>query len=242
MGSAFVLDANANLPYDTPQKLETRTMITTRIFATLLALTTLGTLAAQVEAVSYHHLDELALRMQQQSRTLAREFAEHYRHSPVYSHLRSDANSLARLATHVHDLAHRHGSISHLKRDLDRIDSRFHHLESVVAQLESLANIGIGHTHGDVSHVWSALHGLESTIHHMRDDVTALARNCYNRRGHNNHGHNNHGHNNHGRHNHGRHNHGRHVGHQPGSAVDIPFGRGGGIRYDGNRWSFYVGR
>ena len=207
-------------------------MPTVRIFAILLTLTTLGILASQAKATSYHHLDELALRMQRQSRRLASEFAEHYRHSPVYNHLRSDANSLARLAAHIHDLAHRRGSISHLKRDLDRIDSRFHHLESVVARLESLANRGIGHTHGDVSHVWSALHSLESTIHHMRDDVQALARRCYRRNGHNNHGHNNHG----------RHNHGRYVGHQPGPAVDIPFGRGGGIRYDGNRWSFYVGR
>ncbi len=201
-------------------------MTTRRIFAILLALTTLGILASQVKATSYRHLDELALRMQRQSRALASEFSKHYRHSPVYKHLRSDANSLARLATHIHDLAHRHGSLSHLKRDLSRIDSRFHHLESVVAQLESLANRGIGHTHGDVSHVWFAMHSLESTIHHMRDDVQALARHCYRRNGHN----------------HGRHNHDRHVLPQPGSVVDIPFGRGGGIRYDGNRWSFYASR
>ena len=207
-------------------------MTTTRIFATLLTITTLGTLAAQVEAVSYRHLDELALSMQQQSRALASEFAEHYRHSPVYKHLRSDANSLARLAAHVHELAHRSGSVYHLKRDLDRIDSSFHHLESVVAQLESLASIGIGHMHGDLSHILSAMHSMESTIHHMRDDVKSLTR----------HRHHGHGHNNHSRHNRGRHNHGGHVGHQPSPAVDIPFGRGGGIRYDGNRWSFYVGR
>ena len=51
-------------------------MTTRRIFAILLALTTLGILASQVKATSYHHLDELALRMQRQSRALASEFSE----------------------------------------------------------------------------------------------------------------------------------------------------------------------
>jgi hypothetical protein len=199
-------------------------MTTTRILSTLLTLAALGSFAAQADASTYSHLDGLAVKMQGQSAGLVAEFKEHYSHSPLYSHLRHDALELARLSKHVHEVAHHAGSVYHLKSDLREIDTRFHHLEAVIARLEYLARRGIGHAHGNLNHVRSAIHNMETTIHHMQDDLKALT----------SHSHDDHGHGGHG----GHAGHGGH--HDSGTAVH--FRRGGGIHYNNGRVSFHFGR
>ncbi len=194
-------------------------MTMTRILSTTLALATLGMFAAQADASTYSHLDRLAVEMQEQSNELVVEFKEHYSHSPLYSHLRRDALELARLAEHVHEVAHHHGSLYHLKNDLRNIDSRFHHLENVVARLEYFARHGIGHVHGDLRHIRTAMHNMEETIHHMQDDLKALAPPV-------------HGHGGHG-----------HIGHAVhyGSGSSIHFRRGGGIHFGSGGIRFHFG-
>ncbi len=130
-------------------------------------------LSATSYADTYDHIDQLALRIAQQSHQLVDE-SRHYRHTSEYPHLVSDARDMARLADHMHEVAHHHGSVAHLAADLANLDAKFHHLESLFAQIERRARCGYGHIHGNTAHVQSLLHSLEDNLHHLQDDVRLL--------------------------------------------------------------------
>ena len=83
-------------------------------------------LSGTASADTYHHIDDLANHIARQTRLLQHEISAHYRHTPEYSHLVHDTNDLARLADHMHEVAHHHGSLAHLESDLRRLDSSFH--------------------------------------------------------------------------------------------------------------------
>ncbi|QDT13915.1 hypothetical protein [Planctomycetes bacterium K23_9] len=140
---------------------------------TTLGLLVLTAFASNASADTYHHIDELALQIERNSKRLISE-VRHYRHTPEYSHLVSDARHMARLADHVHDLAHDHGSLTHLNSDLVELDRKFHHLESVFNRVEHNAAYGHGHIHGDTSHVRGLLCSIESDLHHLQDDIRSL--------------------------------------------------------------------
>lgn len=131
------------------------------------------TFSASASADTYHHIDELALTIDRQAKLLVSE-SVHYRHTPEYRHLVSDARDLCRLATHLHEVAHHHGSLAHLESDLSQLDAKFHHLESVFHRVERAASYGHGHVHGHTSHVWELLHSIENNIHHLQDDLRSL--------------------------------------------------------------------
>ncbi|GAA5504672.1 hypothetical protein [Novipirellula caenicola] len=124
-------------------------------------------------ADTYDHIDQLALKIAVQSNQIVRE-TSHYRHTPEYVHLLSDARDMARLADHIHELAHHHSSVSHLDRDLAMLDSKFHHLESLFDAIEHRAAYGHGHIHGHTSHVRMLLNAIENNIHHLQADIRTL--------------------------------------------------------------------
>ena len=129
--------------------------------------------SATAKADTYHHIDQLALTIDRQSKQLVRE-AHHYRHTPEYRHLVSDARDMCRLADHLHEVAHHHGDLRHLTSDVDELDAKFHHLESVFDRVERRASHGHGHVHGNTSHVRELLISIEDNIHHLQEDLELL--------------------------------------------------------------------
>ena len=71
-------------------------MTTTRLTGTLALIISCligGTTTA--EAIDYHHIDRLALRLQGQTRALQSHLRVRFRHAPQFGHLMHDANELA---------------------------------------------------------------------------------------------------------------------------------------------------
>jgi len=131
--------------------------------------------AAQVSADTYEHLDRLAVRVERSARLLTSEM-RHYRHTPEYGHLRAVAKDIRKLAAHMHKTAHHHGSLKHLKIDLAKLDSSFHHFESTFERVEHDAAYGHGHIHGNTAHVRRLMRSIENDIHHLQEDVDTLRR------------------------------------------------------------------
>ncbi|MDB4539811.1 hypothetical protein N9231_05265 [Saprospiraceae bacterium] len=86
---------------------------------------------------------------------------------------------MRRLAAHMHETAHHHGSLKHLAKDLAELDSSFHHFESTFARVEHNAAYGHGHVHGNTAHVRRLMRSIENDIHHLREDVNTLRRPVY---------------------------------------------------------------
>lgn len=143
----------------------------TKFFAAFGLLVTLCSSSSFAD--TYSHIDELALSIQRQSLAIERE-CRHYRHTPEYRHLVTDAREIHELAEHMHEVAHHPGSLAHLESDLRELDSEFHHLESVFDRVEREATHGHGHIHGGTSHVRRLLNSMESSIHHLQEDVRSL--------------------------------------------------------------------
>ncbi|MFK8111603.1 MAG: hypothetical protein AB8B91_05360 [Rubripirellula sp.] len=139
---------------------------------TLAAIALLFT-ATTASADTYHHIDQLALSIERQAKRLVSE-SRHYRHTPQYRELRDDSRDLARLADHLHDVAHDHGSLAHMESDLFELDAKFHHLESLFDCVERAASYGHGHVHGNTSHVRRLLNSIENDIHHLQEDLRTL--------------------------------------------------------------------
>jgi len=147
-----------------------RTLLTALAAATLMAAT-----ADRADAQVYQHLDQLALRMQGEARTLYSEVRLHYSHTSAYPHLRSDVIQLYRAAAHVHEVAHHRGSLHHLRSDLAKMDRLLHHVQRLVDSIDFHTSHGHGgHTHGAAYHVRQVLNRMESLLHHMRRDVASL--------------------------------------------------------------------
>jgi hypothetical protein len=139
-------------------------------------------LTGTAKADTYSHIDSLAVRLQSYALLLDREFTAHYSHTHEYRHLKSDSVKMARLAEHIHEVAHHHGSISHLQSDLRQLDRLFHHVEELVEEIEHDVAFGDihgdfhgGHIHGETTHVRRILRAMENTLHHLQSDVDELA-------------------------------------------------------------------
>ncbi len=133
----------------------------------------LAAMTSEANADTYKHIDRIANRIQNQANQIVKE-TNHYVHTPQYHHLRNDALAVAALAEHIHELAHHHGSVAHLASDLAELDARFHHLESVIEQIEVSAAYGHGHLHGSTKRVHRLLDRIEDDIHHLQTDIASL--------------------------------------------------------------------
>lgn len=132
-----------------------------------------ATMSGTASADTYHHIDELACAISQQTKQLVFE-SRHYRHTPEYCHLSEDTRELARLADHIHELAIHRGCITQLEADVDALDATFHHLEGVYDRVEYAASMGYGRIRGCTVHVKRLLEGIEDNIHHLQADLRIL--------------------------------------------------------------------
>ena len=124
-------------------------------------------------AAVYRHIDELACNIERNSNRLVSEVRQ-FRFSPDYRHLVQDARDMARLADHIHDLAHHHGRLEHLEADLADLDRKFHHLQGLIRHIERGAGCRYGQFHSRPSRVGRLLHAIEDDIHHLQDDIRSL--------------------------------------------------------------------
>jgi len=140
------------------------------------------------QAESFEHIDGLAVELKAQAEAFRGEVRQHYRHTPQYRHLYQDATEMARLADHLHEVAHHGGNIRHLRSDVASLDRTFHHVEELVDQMShsdhgydhGSLSFGRGHrrsvgfrsgSSSGVSHLKRQLRAMENTLHHMQDDL-----------------------------------------------------------------------
>ncbi len=131
----------------------------------------MGAFSQTADAASQRHIDRLAVSFQAQARVLMHEFRLHYRHTSQYRHLMSDARDLYYRAAHIHELVHHHGSLHHIERDINKMDTLFHHLEDLVDHIEIHPH---GHIHGHTGHVARLMARMEDTLHHLQEDVEEM--------------------------------------------------------------------
>ena len=135
-----------------------------------------GMESTQVNADEFRHIDQLAVKIQRTTKRLISE-VRHYRDTPAYGHLLADSREIYRLATHIHDLSHFQGRLAHMESDLQELDRKFHHLESVFDRVEHDAEFyGDGRIRGNTAHVKRLLDSIADLIHQMRSDIADIRR------------------------------------------------------------------
>jgi hypothetical protein len=147
--------------------------LSTKNLTSIFTLLVITAFTAQVNADEYHHIDQLARKIQRQTKQLKNE-VRHYRHTPEYDHLVHDTNEIYRLASHIHDVTHFEGNLVHLEADLRDLDREFHHLERAFDRVEHNAAYGYGRVSGNTKHVKRLLESIEDSIHHISLDVQTL--------------------------------------------------------------------
>lgn len=149
------------------------TRLTKLIHATVFASIAMATSGAFAD--TYHHIDNLALKIQKKAGLLLAE-TSHYRHTPEYRYLLEDARSLRSVAGHLHTFAVRHGSIHHLEADVRQLDRLFRHTEQTFDRIEIQASRGRGLITGNTRHVKQLLNAMEDCIGLLQNDIRILKR------------------------------------------------------------------
>lgn len=142
---------------------------------TILAIALLVGAASQANANDWHHIDQMALKVQRQTRQLVTE-ERHYRSSRHYGELLRCTNRLAAISAQVHDLAHHAQCPRTLKTYVNEMDNMFHKVEDLFDHIEDDAARGIGCVRGNTAHVKRLLDSIEDCIHHLQDDLRYLTR------------------------------------------------------------------
>ena len=137
-----------------------------------LALVSLSTTAS---ADTYHHIDQLACRIERNSRLLVREL-EYYRQLPEYRHLLCDARDLAKCAGHLHDLAIHRACLRELESDARQLDTKFHHFELLFERMSRRSSCGRGPAYDHLRPVRRLLHGIGDDLLHLRADLRTIRR------------------------------------------------------------------
>jgi hypothetical protein len=141
----------------------------TNLLATMIGIATLS-VANTANAQSHAHIDRLAVRLQQQTAAMHSEVHAHFRGTRDYVHLDRDVAAMERLARHLHDVAHRGGSVSHLRSDARELDQLFHHVEDVIDRLARTGQINPR----TMSHFRGVMGNVSDTLHHLRNDLANL--------------------------------------------------------------------
>lgn len=123
------------------------------------------------QAQTYPHIDNLARRLEQQTAALHREVHLHFRPSPSYKHLDNDVAAMERLASHIHDVAHRRGSLAHLRSDVEELDRLYHHVEDVIRGMRFKGRLDFQ----ALAHFRAIMADIGSTLHHLREDLDRMA-------------------------------------------------------------------
>lgn len=153
------------------------------IAATALILTS-GLLVNSASAAD-PHLDDLAFSLKRQAALACREVRYGFRRTAAFPHLYRDFYEMYTLADHIHDVAHNHGDLRHLKDDVDQLDALFHHTEELTARTGNVRIARPGRScltvpacGGSVSQyhlrkLQRIMVEMEDTIHHLQDDLEA---------------------------------------------------------------------
>lgn len=112
-------------------------------------------------------IDRLAVRLERDARTLLREANAHCNGLGSYEVFESRVKEIARLADHIHDVAHGGGNWSHIRNDAARLDSLFHQAER---HFDNMAYRGRFDSH-TINHVKSALNRVERSMHDLLAEV-----------------------------------------------------------------------
>ena len=143
------------------------------------AVVAFGVSANTASANAYNHINSMAVKIRNKTKSLLRE-TEHYRYTPNYRHLVSDAAGLRQLAEHTREVAREKGDLDHLAADVAEMDRTFHHLENLFDATERSAAYNQGKIKGNTAHVKRLLESIEECIHHIQDDIATLRRQAYN--------------------------------------------------------------
>ncbi|MEX2579140.1 MAG: hypothetical protein WD342_08775 [Verrucomicrobiales bacterium] len=139
-----------------------------------IAVATGGLFASQAKAASYNRLVTLAHQLDDSVGHLREEFKLHYRHTPQYKHLLSDATSMTRKVAHIDQLSYDpHVSLRHLQSDVEDLDDLAHHLQDLVAATERGRR---GHVHGNTRHVQDLMASIMVSIHGLSEEIRVLQR------------------------------------------------------------------
>jgi len=77
---------------------------------------------------------------------------------------------MQQLAKHIHDVARRHGSIQHLRADVEKLDRLFHHIEDLVGSITQQVD------RRAAVHFGLVMRNISGTLHHLRDDLASSNR------------------------------------------------------------------
>lgn len=148
------------------------------IVTTALILT--AGLFANTASAADPHLDDLALTIKNEAALACREVQYGFRRTPAFPHLYKDFYELYTLANHVHEVAHNHGDLRHLKDDVEQMDQLFHHTEEMTAKFSQPQPIGGGYhsAPGNVSgyhlrRLQKIMVSMEENLHHLQEDLDA---------------------------------------------------------------------
>ncbi len=140
-------------------------------FTALLAILGLAVTGQAVQAAPNDHMDRHAVRLRALAAQAVNEVRIHYRHTPQYGHLISDAREIYAKADHIHRIAHRGVCPSHLLSDLNELDRLFHHTGELIRQVELRARHGHGHVDGDTRHMRILGAQMAQELHQMMAEV-----------------------------------------------------------------------
>lgn len=107
----------------------------------------------------FDRLDSLATRLEAETRTLAAELRRYRFADPNLRAAAREVSSIARDASHIHDLIHSGGSIHPLHRDVVSIQEEVHHLDEHLAPYH--------HFSRHVQRIDALVHALDNEIHNL---------------------------------------------------------------------------
>jgi hypothetical protein len=139
-------------------------------------------------------IDNTARTLAGQTAQFSRELRLNFSDARQSRNLQQDANAMAALADHVHDVARDRGQLVRLRQDVANIDRLFHQIDARVADLERDARrparyrafpngngyeFHAGSTSGRTAHISrlrGMLNGIGATIHDLQEDLDDAVR------------------------------------------------------------------
>ena len=112
----------------------------------------------------YDELDRLAVRMERESRTLARELRRHSHGDVNLRTAAREVNTITREASHLHSIIHHGGSLAHIHRDVVALQEAVHHVEEHLAPYRHFA--------AHVRTLDALVHAMDDAIHHLEHGHT----------------------------------------------------------------------
>lgn len=145
----------------------------TKLLIAAVAVIALGVGAKTASANEYHHINRMAVKIRNQTRSLLRE-TEHYRYTANYRHLVGDSAALRQLAEQTREIARDEGCLDALAGYVAQMHDTFHHLEDLFDNTELLAAHCHGSVKGHTAHVKRLLESIDQCICHIQDDIELL--------------------------------------------------------------------